>query len=173
MPSNLLAAFALGIGAITAATHRVPISKRARWFRMQTSIPSMWSGAIQKRLNSATLVTPAFRCAAPILFRRPKGDMDDDQTYDRDRRRNPSPALLPSAVLPWSCLPSVSPRPARASAGSWSVAHATAAVLASDGRVSIARPSGVSAIRSPSRHRRGRRTCRAVLRCPRRPAERS
>jgi hypothetical protein len=31
----------------------------------------------------------------------------------------------------------------------------------------------VSAIRSPSRYRRERRTCRAVLRCPRRPAERS
>src|SRR6476660_8914332 len=61
------------------------------WFRMQTSIPSMWSGAIQKRLNPATLVTPAFRCATPPLFRRPKGDMDDDQTYDRDRRRNRAP----------------------------------------------------------------------------------
>ena len=34
--------------------------------------------------------------------------------------------MLPSAV-PWSCLPSVSPQPARACAGSWSVAHATAA----------------------------------------------
>src|SRR4029077_5982150 len=30
---------------------------------------------------------------------------------------DPSP-VLPSAVLPWSCLPSVSPRPARACAGS-------------------------------------------------------
>ena len=59
MPSNLLAAFALGIGAITAATHRVPISKRAGWFRIQTSIPSTWSGAIQKRLNPATPVTRA------------------------------------------------------------------------------------------------------------------
>jgi hypothetical protein len=37
----------------------------------------------------------------------------------------------------------------------------------------IARPSGVRAIRSPSRHRHERRTCRAVLRYPRRPAERS
>jgi hypothetical protein len=38
---------------------------------------------------------------------------------------------------------------------------------------SIARPSGVSTIKSPSRHRRERRTCRAVLRWLRRPAERS
>ena len=40
------------------------------------------------------------------------------------------------------------------------------------GRISIARPSGVSAIRSPSRHRHEQRTCRAVPLCPPRPRER-
>ncbi len=45
--------------------------------------------------------------------------------------------------------------------------------LAPAGRASISRPFGVSAVRSPSRHRRERRTCRAVLRRPRQPAERS
>jgi dodecin len=58
-------------------------------------------------------------------------------------------------------------------AGSWSVAFVAHSGLASDGRVVIARPSGVSAIRSPSRYRRGQHTCTAGLRCPRRPAERS
>ena len=41
------------------------------------------------------------------------------------------------------------------------------------GRISIARPSGVSAIRSPARHWRERRSCRAAARCPPRRAERS
>jgi hypothetical protein len=87
--------------------------------------------------------------------------------------RDPFPALLPSAPLPWSCLPSVSPRPAL------SLRRVMVSRVCRPQRPRVRwsgvyRSSiGVSAIRSPSRHRRERRTCTAVLRCPRRPAERS
>ena len=47
-------------------------------------------------------------------------------------------SLTRAALATGMHLPSVSPRPVRVSAGSWSVAHTTAADFASDGRVSIA-----------------------------------